>query len=60
MSAHSLGKPRLRWADNIKMDIRKIGWVGVDWVDISQDMDQWRVLVDTVLNLGVPYNDGSP
>jgi hypothetical protein len=36
------------------MDLREIGWDGVDWIDIAQDMDQWRTLVNTVLNLRVP------
>jgi hypothetical protein len=40
--------------DNIKMDLRKIGWEGVDRIDMAQDMDQWRALVNTVLNLRVP------
>jgi hypothetical protein len=40
--------------DNIKMDLREIGWDGVDWMDMVQDRDQWRVLVNTVLNLRVP------
>jgi hypothetical protein len=39
---------------NIKMDLREIGWNGVDWMDMAQDRDQWRALVDTVLNLRVP------
>jgi hypothetical protein len=46
-----LGRPRRRWVDNIKMEI---GWDGVDWIDMAQDRDQWRVLVNTVLNLRVP------
>jgi hypothetical protein len=50
----SLGRPRRRWVDNIKMDLREIGWDGVDWMDIAQDRDQWRALVNTVLNLRVP------
>jgi hypothetical protein len=37
--------------DNIKMDLGEIGWNGVDWIDIAQDTDQWRALVNTVLNL---------
>jgi hypothetical protein len=37
-----LGKPRRRWVDNIKMDLRQIGWGGVDWIDLAQDRDQWR------------------
>jgi hypothetical protein len=49
-----LGRFRRRWADNIKMDPRKIGWDGVDWNDLDQDRDQWRALVNTVMNLRVP------
>jgi hypothetical protein len=49
-----LGRPRLRWVDNIKMDLREIGWDGMDWIDVAQDKDQWRALVNTVLNLRVP------
>jgi hypothetical protein len=40
--------------DNIKMDLGEIGWDGVDWIDMVQDMDQWRALVNVVLNLRVP------
>jgi hypothetical protein len=40
--------------DNIKMDLREIGLGGVDWTDMAQDRDQWRVLVNMVLNLQVP------
>jgi hypothetical protein len=49
-----LGRQRRRWVDNIKMDLRAIGWDGVDWVDLAQDRDQWRALVNTVMNLRVP------
>jgi hypothetical protein len=49
-----LGRPRRRWVDNIKMDLREIGWGGVDWIDLAQDRDQWRALVNTVMNLLVP------
>jgi hypothetical protein len=49
-----LGRPRRRWVDNINMDLREIGWDGVDWIDMAQDSDQWRALVNTVLNLRVP------
>jgi hypothetical protein len=49
-----LGRPRRRWADNIKMDFREIDWDGVDWIDMAQDRDQWRALVNTVLNLRIP------
>jgi hypothetical protein len=49
-----LGRPRSRWVDNIKTDRKEIGCDGVDWTDTAQDMDQWRVLVNTVLNCRVP------
>jgi hypothetical protein len=49
-----LGRPRCRWVDNIKMDLREVEWDGVDWIDMSQDRDQWRALVNTVLNFRVP------
>jgi hypothetical protein len=49
-----LGRPRCRWVDNIKMDLREIGWDGVDCIDMAEDRDQWRALVNTVLNLRVP------
>jgi hypothetical protein len=49
-----LGRPRHRWVDKIKMDLRGIGWDGVDWIDIAQDRDQWRALVNMVMNLRVP------
>jgi hypothetical protein len=40
--------------DNIKIDLREIGWVGGDWIDLAQDRDQWRALVKAVMNLRVP------
>jgi hypothetical protein len=49
-----LGRPRHRWVDNIKRDLREIGWDAVDWIDMAQDRDQWMALVNTVLNLWVP------
>jgi hypothetical protein len=49
-----LGRPRLRWVDNIKMDLSEIEWDGVDWIDMAQDRDHWRAIVNTVLNLLVP------
>jgi hypothetical protein len=50
----ALGRPKRRWVDNIKIDLREIGWGGVDWIDLAQDRDQWRALVNTVMNLRVP------
>jgi hypothetical protein len=40
--------------DNIKMDLKGTGWGGMDWIDLAQDRDQWRVLVNTVMNIRVP------
>jgi hypothetical protein len=47
-----------RWVDNIKTDVRELGWDGMDCIDMAQDRDQWRTLVSTVLNLRVPQNSG--
>jgi hypothetical protein len=49
-----LGRHRRRWVNNIKMDLRETGWNGMDWIDLGQDRDQWRALVNTVINLQVP------
>jgi hypothetical protein len=49
-----LGRPRHRWVDNIKIDLRGIGLVGMDWFDLAQDRDKWRALVNTVMNFRVP------
>jgi hypothetical protein len=49
-----LGKPRRKWVDNIKTDLREIGWGGMDRIDLAQDRDQWRTLVNTIMNLRVP------
>jgi hypothetical protein len=51
-----LGRPIRRWMDNIKKNIREIGWGGMDWIDLSQDRNQWRELVNTEMNLRVPLN----
>jgi hypothetical protein len=53
-----LGRPRHRWVDNIKMDLREIGWDGGDWIDMVQDRDQCRALANMVLNLQVLSNAG--
>jgi hypothetical protein len=49
-----LGRPRRRWEDNIRMELREIGWGRMDWIDLAQDRDQLRALVSTVMNLRVP------
>jgi hypothetical protein len=49
-----VGRPRLRWKDNIKMDLQHVGCGGVDWNELAQDRDRWRALVTNVMNLRVP------
>jgi hypothetical protein len=49
-----LGRPRHRWVDNIKIDLRETVYCGMDWIDLSQDRDQLQALVNTVINLRVP------
>jgi hypothetical protein len=50
-----LRRPRRRWVDNIKTDLGEMGgWDGIDWINLAQDRDQWRALVNTVMNLRVP------
>jgi hypothetical protein len=53
-----LGRPRLTSVDNVKMALREIGWGGMDWIDLAQDRDQMRALVNMVMNLRVPQNAG--
>jgi hypothetical protein len=48
-----VGRPRHRRRDNIKINPREIGWGGMDWIYLAQDRDQWRALVNTVMNLRV-------
>jgi hypothetical protein len=50
----SLGRPRRRWEDNIKIDLQEVGYGGMDWIELAQDRDRWRVLVNAVMNLRVP------
>jgi hypothetical protein len=49
-----LRTPRRRWEYNTKMDLTKIGWSGVDWINLAQDRDQWRTLANTVMNHRAP------
>jgi hypothetical protein len=49
-----LGRPRREWEDNIKMDLREIGFGDVDWIHLTQDRDRWQAVVNTVMNLRVP------
>jgi hypothetical protein len=50
----SLGRPRRRWEDNMKLDLREIGIDGANWIRLAQNMVQWRAFVNTVMNLRVP------
>jgi hypothetical protein len=49
-----LGRPRRKWVDNIRMDLREMGWGDVDWIGLAEDGNRWRALVNSVLNLRVP------
>jgi hypothetical protein len=49
-----VGRPRRKCVNNIKLDLTEIGWGGIDWIDLAQDRDEWRALVNTVMNLRVP------
>jgi hypothetical protein len=46
-------RPRSKWEDNIKMDLREIGWCGMGWIDLAYDRDQWRALMNTVMELRI-------
>jgi hypothetical protein len=49
-----LGRARCSWVDNIKIDLREIGWGSMDWTDLAQDTDQWKALMNMVMNPRVP------
>jgi hypothetical protein len=51
---HQMGRPRRRWEDNIKTDLREIGIDAANWIRLAQDRLQWRAFVNTVMNLRVP------
>jgi hypothetical protein len=53
-----LVRPRRRWVDNTRMDLGEVGWGDVNWIDLAQDRNRWRALVNSVLNLRVPLNTG--
>ena len=48
------GRSRRRWEDNIKMDVQVVGCRGVDWIELSQDRDRWRALVNAIMSIRVP------
>ena len=48
-----IGRPRHRWEDNIKMDLQEVGW-GINWIDLAQDRDRWRTVVNAVMKPRVP------
>jgi hypothetical protein len=50
-----LGRPKHRWVDNIKIDLREVGWDGMDWVYLAQDRHQWRALLNTVMKFSKVY-----
>ena len=49
-----LGGRRYRWGDNLKMDLKEVGWGGIDWIAVAQDRDRWRSLVCVVMSFRVP------
>jgi hypothetical protein len=55
----TLGKPRWRWEDNFKMDLQEVECRGVEWIELAQDCDRWRALVNAVMNLRVAQNAGN-
>ena len=54
MGKRPLGRPRRRWEENIKMALQEVGCRGMKWIELAQDRDRWRALVNAVMNLRVP------
>ena len=54
-----LGRPRHRWEDNIKLYLQEVGCGGMDWIELANNRDRWRALVNAVMNLRVPWNAGN-
>jgi hypothetical protein len=59
LKGRTLGRPRRRLEGNFRMDLREVGWEGVDWMHPAEDRDQWRAVVNTVINIWVPYKAGN-
>jgi hypothetical protein len=55
----SLGRPRCRWENIIKMDLQEVRWGRIDWIDMAQNRNRWQALVNAVMNLQVLYNAGN-
>jgi len=54
-----LGRPRHRWEDNINMGLQEVGCGSMDWIELTEDRDRWRMLLNAVMNLRVPQNAGN-
>jgi hypothetical protein len=54
----SMGRPRRIWENTIKMDLQEVGCGGMDWIELAQDRDRWRALMNEVINLRILYNAG--
>ena len=59
MGKRLLGRPRCRWEGNIKMDLQEVGCEGMNWINVAQDRDRWRAVVNAVMNHWVPQNVGN-
>jgi len=55
----TMGTPRRRWVDNIRMNLQEVGCGYIDWIGLAQDRDRWRTLVSAVMNFRVPWNAGN-